>query len=96
MTTCPHCTTEFSPRRADQVYCSPKCRMDHYKATLGDGGLRGTITAVRRLKGGGSIGHDSHAAGIGAERVTADSRSECGGGGVTGVQDRAHCVTWGE
>lgn len=27
--------------------------MDHYKATLGDGGLRGTITAVRRLKGGG-------------------------------------------
>lgn len=41
MTTCPHCSAEFSPRRADQVYCTPKCRMDHYKATLGDGGLRG-------------------------------------------------------
>lgn len=52
MTTCPHCAAKFSPRRTDQVYCSPKCRMDHYKATLGDGGLRGTITAVRRLKGG--------------------------------------------
>mgnify|MGYP001232511310 FL=1 len=53
MTTCPHCSAEFSPRRTDQVYCTPKCRMDHYKAALGDGGLRGTITAVRRLKGGG-------------------------------------------
>ncbi len=53
MTTCPHCSAEFEPRRADQVYCSPKCRLEHYKATLGDGGLRGTITAVRRLKGGG-------------------------------------------
>ena len=52
MTICPHCTTEFSPRRADQVYCGPKCRMDHYKSMLGDGGLRGTVTAVRRLTGG--------------------------------------------
>lgn len=52
MTTCPHCAEEFRPRRADQVYCSPKCRLEHYKVTLGDGGLRGTITAVRRLTGG--------------------------------------------
>ena len=53
MTTCPHCAAEFSPRRADQVYCTPKCRIDHYHATKGDGALRGAITAVRRLKGGG-------------------------------------------
>ena len=53
MSICPHCATDFPPRRADQVYCSPKCRLEHYKATVGDGGLRGTITAVRKLKGGG-------------------------------------------
>ena len=41
MTTCPHCSAEFSQRRADQVYCGPTCRLEHYKATLGDGGLRG-------------------------------------------------------
>ena len=52
MTICPHCTTEFSPRRADQVYCSAKCRQAHYHATKGDGALRGAITAVRRLTGG--------------------------------------------
>lgn len=52
MTICPHCTTEFSPRRADQVYCTPKCRIDHYHATKGDGALRGAITAVRRLTRG--------------------------------------------
>ena len=34
MTTCPHCAAEFSPRRADQVYCTPKCRLEHYKATV--------------------------------------------------------------
>ena len=37
MTICPHCAAEFAPRRADQVYCSPKCRLEHYKATVGDG-----------------------------------------------------------
>ena len=52
MTTCPHCSAEFSPRRADQVYCSPKCRIEHYHATRGDGALRGAVTAVRRLTGG--------------------------------------------
>ena len=52
MTTCPHCSAEFEPRRADQVYCSAKCRQAHYHATKGDGALRGTITAVRRLTGG--------------------------------------------
>ena len=52
MTTCPHCTTEFSPRRADQVYCSAKCRQAHYHATKGDGALRWAITAVRRLTRG--------------------------------------------
>ena len=53
MTICPHCSAEFSPRRADQVYCSAKCRQAHYHATKGDGALRVAITAVRRLKGGG-------------------------------------------
>ena len=53
MSICPHCATDFPPRRADQVYCSPKCRIEHYHATRGDGALRGAITAVRRLKGGG-------------------------------------------
>ncbi|MBK6414005.1 hypothetical protein [Sphingopyxis sp.] len=24
---CPHCQTDFNPRRADQVYCKPKCRL---------------------------------------------------------------------
>ena len=52
MTTCPHCAKEFSPKRADQVYCSPKCRIDHYHANKGDGALRGAVTAVRRLAGG--------------------------------------------
>ena len=52
MTTRPHCSAEFSQRRADQVYCSAKCRQAHYHATKGDGALRGAITAVRRLTGG--------------------------------------------
>jgi len=49
---CPHCAAEFAPRRADQVYCTAKCRLAHYHATKGDGALRGAITAVRRLTGG--------------------------------------------
>lgn len=52
MSICPHCATDFPPRRSDQVYCTPKCRIDHYHATKGDGALRGAITAVRRLTGG--------------------------------------------
>ncbi len=52
MTPCPHCLAEFRPRRADQVYCSAKCRQAHYHATKGDGALRGAITAVRRLTHG--------------------------------------------
>ena len=52
MSICPHCATDFPPRRADQVYCTPKCRIDHYHATKGDGALRGAITAVRRLTHG--------------------------------------------
>ena len=52
MTTCPHCAADFAPKRADQVYCSAKCRLAHYNATKGDGALRGAITAVRRLTGG--------------------------------------------
>lgn len=46
MSICPHCATDFPPRRSDQVYCTPKCRIDHYHATKGDGALRGAITAV--------------------------------------------------
>lgn len=49
---CPHCAEEFSPKRTDQVYCTPKCRIEHYHANKGDGALRGAITAVRRLTGG--------------------------------------------
>lgn len=49
---CPHCAAEFAPRRADQVYCTAKCRQAHYHATKGDGALRGAITAVRRLTHG--------------------------------------------
>lgn len=52
MSICPHCATDFPPRRSDQVYCTPKCRIDHYHATKGDGALRGAITAVRRLTHG--------------------------------------------
>lgn len=52
MSICPHCLAEFSPSRADQVYCCAKCRQAHYHATKGDGALRGAITAVRRLTRG--------------------------------------------
>lgn len=52
MSTCPHCAAEFESRRADQVYCSAKCRQAHYHQTKGDGALRGAITAVRRLTRG--------------------------------------------
>jgi len=48
---CPHCATDFPPRRSDQVYCTPKCRIDHYHATKGDGALRG-VGVGRAMKRG--------------------------------------------
>ena len=52
MTVWPRCAADFAPKRADQVYCTAKCRLAHYHATKGDGALRGAITAVRRLTHG--------------------------------------------
>jgi len=49
---CPHCQTFFQPRRPDQVYCKPKCRLAHYQSTKGDGALRGRVSSVRRLRHG--------------------------------------------
>ena len=48
MTPCPHCLADFERRRADQVYCTPKCRLDHYKAALGDGNRSQAIVELAR------------------------------------------------
>jgi hypothetical protein len=50
---CPQCRDEFVPRRPDQVYCKPVCRLAHYQEALGDGGLRAPIKTVRRMANGG-------------------------------------------
>lgn len=49
---CPQCVLQFEERRPDQVYCSNKCRLAHYKATRGDGALRAPIRTVKALSNG--------------------------------------------
>lgn len=53
MNTCPHCSDPFEPKRADQVYCRPKCRQAHYQVLLGDGGRRAKVSSVRKMARGG-------------------------------------------
>lgn len=54
MITCanPACRIQFQPKRADQRYHSPKCRMAAYAARTGDGALRAPISRITPLKGG--------------------------------------------
>jgi hypothetical protein len=49
---CPHCQRPFEPGRPHQVFCGPKCRVAHHKATLGDGGLRAPVRTVKVLSSG--------------------------------------------
>jgi hypothetical protein len=44
---CPQCSKEFEPVR-HQRFCSPRCKVKSH----GDGGLRGIVSSVRKMKRG--------------------------------------------
>lgn len=46
---CQQCPKEFEPTRAHQRFCSTRCRVKNH----GDGGLRGIVSSVRKLRRGG-------------------------------------------
>ncbi len=47
---CPQCQKDFEVRREHQKFCSNHCRTQFHAGT--DGGLRGAVASVRKLKGG--------------------------------------------
>jgi hypothetical protein len=48
--TCPECQRDFTPKRPHQRFCSNACRVNNYAGS--DGGLRGAVTSVRKMKRG--------------------------------------------
>lgn len=46
---CPECKDDFEPKRPHQRFCSNSCRVNNFAGS--DGGLRGTVSAVRKCKG---------------------------------------------
>lgn len=46
---CPECQKDFTPKRPHQRFCSNGCRVNNFAGS--DGGLRGTVSAVRKCKG---------------------------------------------
>lgn len=45
------CAQPFTPRKHWQLYCSDECRLAQHRLRH-DGGLRGIVRSVKRLKGG--------------------------------------------
>src|ERR1700692_4066387 len=48
--TCPECQRDFTPKRPHQRFCSNACRVNNHHGS--DGGLRGAVTSVRKMKRG--------------------------------------------